>query len=186
MVYRGDNKGNIMNEIRLNTFDDSEQIFNTIHGFVCKDWRVSWSDKYDCAVDIWMKLVDFEQKNKHVNITYLRKRVKDRITNWINKAYRKREVGSDTPAEYLSSAYTSPSNFLSPGEIRDITDKLPEGAFETYQALFDDSASVIAKRSGITDRTVRNHRKKFLNEVRESMGDEYFSLLQNIKNPGGN
>jgi hypothetical protein len=174
-----------MEKKHINTQDDQELLFRIILGQVFKDYRINYQDKYDCAMDILMSfIVDNEgepKKAKIVNRSYIYSRVGDRVTTWINKAYRRYEGAQEINDHIMPVTNDTNRGFLYSSEIKDISEDLGPEVFNTFNALFGMSKAKVAKRDGVSTSTVATNRKKFMDKMKTIARGKYNKIYEDIK-----
>lgn len=174
--------------IMFDTVEDADKVFGIVLGFVNMNWRIKFQDKHDCAMDIFLGIIQNKEgklrKAKLVNKSFLNKRVSDRVYDWINKAYRRLESAKELKDHHDEMPITEMRDFLNEYDMNTLCDIIGQEDIEAYHKLFTGTVKDTAKRLGLSTRAIDKRRKKLLESIEENILDNHPDLYRDVKQPG--
>ena len=172
----------------FDTVEDADKVFGIVLGFVNMSWRIKFQDKHDCAMDIFLGIIQNKdgglRKAKQVNKSFLNKRVSDRILDWTNKAYRRLESAKELKDHHDEMPITEMRDFLNEYDMSTLCEVIGMESINEYHELFTGTVKATADRLGLSTRAVDKRRKKLLESIEENILDNHPDLYRDVKNPG--
>lgn len=167
------------------TDTDGESIFSVINAVVFRNSSVKFCDKHDCAMDLWLDFMRDDEgnqrPNKQVNHSFIKKRVNDRIKNWLRKAYRRLEYADEITDTNYPLPVDEVPNFLWVHEQEEVHNLISRDIIDEYNELFCKTVKELAKEHNTTQSAIKKRRSRFLSRARLEVAELNPQLFRDIK-----